>query len=67
MILDGQEGRGGITSPGGLGQTHIVFEEGKKELPGKILSPFWYTVPLQYVYKWLITQAMANRVTTKIV
>ena len=34
--------------------------------PGKILSPFWYTVPLQYAYKWLIAQAMANWVTSNI-
>ena len=38
------------------------------EVPGKILSrPFWCTVLLQYVYKWLITQAMANWVTIDIV
>ena len=39
----------------------------KGYIPGKILSPFWCTVPLQYVYKWLITQAMANWITTNIV
>ena len=33
-------------------------------LPGKISSPFWCTVPLQHVYKWLNTQAW---VTTDIV
>ena len=27
--------------------------------PGKIFAPFWRRVPLQYIYKWLITQAMA--------
>ena len=36
-------------------------------LPGKILSPFWCTVPLQYVHKWLITQAVALWATTYIV
>ena len=33
-------------------------------IPAKFYRPFWCTVPLQYVYKWLITQAIANRVTT---
>ena len=32
-------------------------------LPAKFHRPSWCTVPLQYIYKWLITQAMANWVT----
>ena len=35
--------------------------------PAKFYHPFWCTVPLQYIYKWLITQAMANWVITNIV
>ena len=35
--------------------------------PAKFYSPFWCTVPLQYVYKCLITQAIANWVTYNIV
>ena len=35
-------------------------------VPAKFHGPFWCTVPLQYVYIWLITQAMANWVTTNI-
>ena len=31
------------------------------------IAPFWSTVHLQYVYKWLITQAMSNWVTTNVV
>ena len=35
--------------------------------PGRILSPFWCTVPLQDVYKCLIIQTMANWVTANVV
>ena len=34
------------------------------ENPAKFHHPFWCPVLLQYVYKWLITQAIANWVTS---
>ena len=34
--------------------------------PAKMDRPFWCTVPLQCVYKWLITQAMAKYVTINV-
>ena len=37
------------------------------QIPAKFHRPFWRTVPLQYVYKWLITQATANWVIINIV
>ena len=35
--------------------------------PAIFYCPFWCTATLQYVNKWLITQAVANWVTTDIV
>ena len=40
---------------------HLIQLRGRaRASPGKIYRPFWGTAPLQYVYKWSITQAMAN-------
>ena len=47
-------------------QTTLLLEE-TNQAPGKILSPIWCTVPLQYVCIWVTTQAQANWVTTNIV
>ena len=56
----------------------ITYGKAKRPIPGWLLlytaisrqnwiALFWCTVPLKYVYKWLITQAMANWVTINIV
>ena len=35
-------------------------EGGGERRPDKLLSPFWCTVPVQYVYEWFITQVTTN-------